>query len=162
MSTSLSDAILATLSKSTASIENVDPDDDVPQSPRHAELLLTTATKSTGENESDDDDESALRAMTTTLTDSRGENESDDDGDSALRAMTTTLTESNGDNENDPDSCEAAYETRSSGFLRPLLYRFAETPEWSAPKLEYDPSKQLHVLRDGRIAIDAIQAETST
>lgn len=118
----------ATLTRITATIENVDPYDDdppAPPAPDEIALLLTTATKASGENEDDDEDyESAV-----------------------LRAMTTTLTESTGDQENDPDE-PMLVNSGPYGDRIPLAYRFSEDAPVATPAVHYDEQRQVHVIGD--------------
>jgi hypothetical protein len=120
-------ALISTL---TSTIEPLDPEDD---DPAYAALLLTTLTKSSGDNENDDEDE-------------------------ALLAMTTTLTESSGDNENDPD--EGYIAAAGNGQLLPFAFRFAEQERARPLNAAYDPARKIHVLPDGRTVVEVIAAHT--
>lgn len=119
----------ATLTRITATVENVDPFDDDPPTPPPAPdevaLLLTTMTKASGENEGDDED----------------------DDWAVLRAMTTTLTESTGDQENDPEEPPSTMvRIGRCGDRTPLAYRFSEQASIVTPQVQYDTERQIHVI----------------
>jgi hypothetical protein len=134
--------------------------------------LTTTATKASGDNESDpDDDDPTARlwlSTTTTETAAASDNETDPEDDvgrpriEALRAMTTTLTESSGDNESDPDDDESGRRVRVDGDKRPIAFRFCELGCEPPPQVQYNSMLQLHVLSDGSPVVDYFRKAVHT
>jgi len=118
--------------------EPSDPDDDDPD--RLIFATLTTATKATSDNEKDEDEDDSVRQL----------------------AGTTTLTESLGDHERDQDDEDCAVDLGhvSEGRRRPLLYRFAETGTASNLNIDFDDTRQLSVLPDGRRVVDVLTAKS--